>query len=272
MAMIKLSREIRFALVDDQAQISDRKTANSWAGWPATNLIVPQLVLRCVIAGQPDPRTGYLCNIKILDDLLRKIVVDQLIPLAGDSQSAEAIVRRVFASVVEQWDLDPEICELTLALSPYLEFSIHSKEPEMIQLTYQFEFSAAHRLHCDEFSDQQNREIFGKCNNPAGHGHNYVVDVTLGRELDADDKTGQVIEIGQFESIVKQHVIDRLDHKHLNHDVEYFASVNPSVENIAAVVFDWLDEAFKAAALGTAASLRRVRVYETPKTWAEAGV
>ena len=71
--------------------------------------------------------------------------------------------------------------------------------------------------------------------------------------------------MGKFETIVKEQVIDRLDHKHLNHDVGYFADLNPSVENIASAIFEWLDGHFGEA------TLERVRVYETPKTWAECG-
>ena len=105
--------------------------------------------------------------------------------------------------------------------------------------------------------------MFGKCNNPEGHGHNYVVEVTVGRNIDEIADTGVVVGLEEFESIVKRLVIDRLDHKHLNRDVEHFANMNPSVENIAVAVFDWLDGQF-----GTA-RLQNVRVYETPKTWAE---
>ena len=184
--MIKLSREIRFALIPEPDQINDRETANSWAGWPATNLVVPQLVLRAVVSGEPDPITGYLCNIKIIDDLLRKIVTEQLVPACDGGQTAETIIRWVYDSFRSQWELSPAFVELTLALSPYLEYSICSQEPEMIRLTYQFEFSAAHRLHCDQISEEQNLEIFGKCNNPEGHGHNYVVEIYVtGQEQDA---------------------------------------------------------------------------------------
>ena len=131
----------------------------------------------------------------------------------------------------------------------------------IVELTEQFEFSAAHRLHCNEMSEEENREVFGKCNNPAGHGHNYVIEVTVSRAVDSD--RGQVIAIHDFESIVKRLIIDRLDHKHLNLDVEYFKEVNPSVENIAIAIYSWLQGQFGSA------KLEKVKVFETPKTWAE---
>ena len=133
----------------------------------------------------------------------------------------------------------------------------------MICLTQQFEFSAAHRLHCPELSEDENRKLFGKCNNPDGHGHNYVIEIAIQRE--PDERHAEVIGLQQFESTVKKLVIDRLDHKHLNKNVEYFSRINPSVENIAMAIWTWLDGQFGDA------KLANVRVYETPKTWADYG-
>jgi 6-pyruvoyltetrahydropterin/6-carboxytetrahydropterin synthase len=279
--MIKLSREIRFAIVppdqlgrldqNEQHPSDGIQAANSWAGWPSTNLIVPRLVLRCVVEGQPNSKTGYLCNIKRLDELLFQIVNLRLIPdchelasseRAGGLMTAETMLRIVFEEAKTRWDSAGQIVSLTLAVTPYLSYSVYREAPQMLEMTEQFEFSAAHRLHCEEFSDEQNRELFGKCNNPEGHGHNYVVDITVVRDLESETSVAP-FNYEEFESTVKRLVIDRLDHKHLNRDIEYFARVNPSVENISRAIFGWLE-----GRLGSA-SLRTVRVYETPKTWAE---
>lgn len=131
----------------------------------------------------------------------------------------------------------------------------------MIQVTESFEFSAAHRLHCPDLSDEENRRIFGKCSNPNGHGHNYVVEVTVSGQ--PDDATGNVIELHLFRHTVRERVIDRFDHKHLNLDCVEFQSLNPSVENIARVIWDRLHDAFHSCRLAG------VRVWETPKTYAE---
>ena len=223
---------------------------------------MPWLVLRCVVSGEIDPQTGYLCNVKSIDQALRDIVTA---PLLEAGQTAEQLIRIAWHYLVQNWNLDSTLERLEVELSPYLSYSIEAEKSQMILLTQQFEFSAAHRLHCPEFSDEENRQIFGKCNNPEGHGHNYVVEVTLGRRLDSapQGNPGQVIELGHFEATVKEQVIDRLDHKHLNRDVEYFQSVNPSVENIAIAIWDWLKNQFDESELVC------VRVYETPKTWAE---
>jgi len=256
--MIQLSREIRFSLTP-QPEIGS--VSNSWAGWPSTNRIVPYLILKCVVAGNPDPQTGYVCNIKLLDDLLREVVTTTLIPTYDRMLTAEEVLRTVWREANAGWELNLPIIAITLELSPYLKYEIGSESSSMIRLTQQFEFSAAHRLHCDEFSDEKNQEIFGKCNNPNGHGHNYVVEVTVARKVESD--SGAVIALHNFESTVKRLVVDRLDHKHLNEDVEYFEKVVPSVENIAIAIWDWLDGKFEAAQLNC------IRVYETPKTWAE---
>ncbi|MFK7769434.1 MAG: 6-pyruvoyl tetrahydropterin synthase family protein [Mariniblastus sp.] len=266
-----LSREIRFALVPPD-RVPVGKPANSWAGWPSSNLVVPNLVLRCVIEGTPDPVTGYLCNIKIIDELLRKVIMRHLVGMQTNresgklpkpiaSQTAEQMLRTVFREVDAAWDSDAKLVELNLALSPFLSYSVYARDSSMIHLTQQFEFSAAHRLHCNELSDEANRELFGKCNNLEGHGHNYVIEVTLSNEVDSD--RGQVIALERFESTVKRLIIDRLDHKHLNRDTEYFSKTNPSVENIAIAIYGWLDGQFENA------KLERVKVFETPKTWAE---
>lgn len=131
----------------------------------------------------------------------------------------------------------------------------------MVQLTQSFEFSAAHRLHVPRLSDEENRRVFGKCNNPNGHGHNYVVEVSVSGRPDA--QTGCLLPLPRFEEIVKARVIDRLDHTHLNRDTREFAEVNPSVENIAVVIWNLLCDHVSPARLSS------VRVYETPKTYAE---
>lgn len=134
----------------------------------------------------------------------------------------------------------------------------------MLYLNQHFEFSAAHRLHNPTLSDADNRKTFGKCNNPAGHGHNYQVKVSITGTPGPD---GTLLPVASLDEIVNRHVIDHLDHKHLNEQVPEFdqsaGGVNPSVENIAMVVYRRL------APHVAPARLAAVTVWETPKTWAE---
>ena len=257
--MMRLSREVRFAVIGtDEVKIS-----NSWSGWPTTNLVVPRLSLVTTVEGSIDLRSSYVCNIKRIDDLVRTVLTKDVIPRFQPGTGAEAFLSHVFECSHNSWELPGvSIVEQKLLITPFLNFSIRSKDVNMVCLTQQFEFSASHRLHNDELSDKENQELFGKCNNPNGHGHNYVVEVSIHRS-----QAQGSINLSEFELIVKELVVDRLDHKHLNRDVEYFADVNPSVENIAIAIFHWLDGQFGLD------KLVNVRVYETPKTWADyAGV
>jgi len=261
--MITLSREIRFALVPPSTKF-ESNPSNSWAGWPTTLGVAPHLKLLARIEGEPDPVTGYVCNVAVLDDVLRGIVTEHLIPNWGDAPhrvTGPFLLADVFRQFKERWQSPERLVSLTLRLSDQLSFTLQSESEDMLQLTQQFEFSAAHRLHCDSMTDQENKDMFGKCNNPNGHGHNYVVDVTVAQGND------DAVDLQQLQQLVKSSVIDRLDHKNLNVDIEYFQNVNPSVENISVVVFDWINRCLTDAKFN--ADLVAVKVFETPKTWAE---
>jgi 6-pyruvoyltetrahydropterin/6-carboxytetrahydropterin synthase len=101
-------------------------------------------------------------------------------------------------------------------------------------------FNAAHRLHNPEWTDEENVRIFGKCNNPNFHGHNYDLIVRLSGEV--DPKTGYVFDMKILSDLIKEYVLDRFDHKNLNLDVEEFKTLNPSAENIVIVIYDILRE------------------------------
>jgi 6-pyruvoyltetrahydropterin/6-carboxytetrahydropterin synthase len=96
-------------------------------------------------------------------------------------------------------------------------------------------FNAAHRLHNKHWSDEKNKEIFGVCNNPHYHGHNYSLIVTVTGEIDPE--TGYVMDTKILKDIIKEEVKDRFDHKNLNLDTEEFKNLNPTAENIATVIW-----------------------------------
>ncbi len=100
----------------------------------------------------------------------------------------------------------------------------------MVYVTRRATFSASHRLHNPNLSEEKNFEVFGKCANPNGHGHNYVLEVTVGGEPNSE--TGYVIDLSKLKLIIKQEILDKVDHKHLNHDVEFLRGVIPTAENI----------------------------------------
>lgn len=96
-------------------------------------------------------------------------------------------------------------------------------------------FNAAHRLNNENWSNEKNEKIFGKCNNPNFHGHNYILEVFVTGEIDTE--TGYVIDTKMLSELVKENVTDIFDHKNLNLDVDYFNKLNPTTENIAMVIF-----------------------------------
>lgn len=105
-------------------------------------------------------------------------------------------------------------------------------------LTRRVRFSAAHRYHRPEWSEERNREVFGACANPHGHGHNYLLEVTVAGEVDAE--TGFCVDLGVLDRVLQEEVMDRLDHQHLNHVLPEFAPGGkiPTTENILLYLWE----------------------------------
>jgi 6-pyruvoyltetrahydropterin/6-carboxytetrahydropterin synthase len=126
-----------------------------------------------------------------------------------------------------------------------------------MELTSRYRFSAAHRLDTPSLTPEQNRDIYGKCNNPFGHGHDYVLEITVDGSV---DENGLIVNREQMDRMVRSAVIEKLDHKYLNQDVAEFAKRNPTTENLAFVIRDYLADAWTVAA-----KLVRVRIVETDR-------
>ena len=122
-------------------------------------------------------------------------------------------------------------------------------------------FNAAHRLFNKKWSNEKNSDIFGKCNYPNYHGHNYELIVSVTGKINPD--TGYVIDMGDLKKIIKNEIEERLDHKNLNLDVPYFTNVIPSAENICIYIYDilrnYIQEEFHLS----------VKLYETPRNFVE---
>ncbi len=130
-----------------------------------------------------------------------------------------------------------------------------------VYVTRKVHFNAAHRLHNPARSDAWNRETFGKCNNPNWHGHNYVLEVTVAGEPDPD--TGYVIDLGVLKGLVEEKIVDKVDHKNLNLEVDFLEGVLPSTENFIVAIWNELNEAVPSG------RLHAVRLYETERNVAE---
>jgi len=123
-----------------------------------------------------------------------------------------------------------------------------------VYLTRRYWISASHRLHNPSFSAEQNRETYGKCNNPYGHGHNYAIEVSVSGEVDR--ATGMVCNLVDIDAVVNEHIVEEFDHQDLNQKTE-FQDIVPTTENLAVVVFNILKP------LMTFAHLEKVRIEET---------
>jgi 6-pyruvoyltetrahydropterin/6-carboxytetrahydropterin synthase len=122
-------------------------------------------------------------------------------------------------------------------------------------------FNAAHRLHQPAWSDEKNAEVFGKCNNPSYHGHNYELIVKVTGI--PDPLTGYVMDLKVLSDLIKEQVLDRFDHKNLNLDTEEFKNLNPTAENIAMVIYNLLRSHISED------KEIQIRLYETPRNFVE---
>jgi 6-pyruvoyltetrahydropterin/6-carboxytetrahydropterin synthase len=135
----------------------------------------------------------------------------------------------------------------------------------MVFLTRRATFSASHYYWNESWTPEKNQQVFGKCANKNGHGHNYTLEVTLAGE--ADPVTGFVVDLKWLKDAIEQHVMTAYDHRHLNLEVPEFAAVNPTTENIAVAIWRRMEPVIAAEASG--ARLTAIRVYETPEIFAE---
>jgi len=123
-----------------------------------------------------------------------------------------------------------------------------------LQLSRRYRFSASHRLHSAKLGEEENRRVYGKCNNPYGHGHNYVVEVAVSGPV--DQATGMIANLSDLDAFVESEVIEPFDHKYLNEEIAEFSKRVPTTENICIEIFNRLRR-FRRA------TLERVRVEET---------
>jgi len=134
--------------------------------------------------------------------------------------------------------------------------SLSDAGEQVIYVTRRAEFSAAHFYHNPALSAEENRRLFGKCNNPHGHGHNYTLEVTVAGQV--DPVTGMVLDLKDLKTILEREVLQHLDHRFLNKEVPAFAEKIPTTENIAVEIWNRLSPKL------TAGRLHRIRLYETP--------
>lgn len=263
--MFRLTREVRFSVNPEEAgdPAPSSPPTNGFAGYPSLLGIGHFFTLEVTLLGAPAPETGCLVNIKAIDQKVREIVVPLVTAFVHRHRLAGGgvLIGCIYERLKDAWPGN-QLHHLRLSLSPFLTLSLFSQEFPMTRLSQKFEFSASHRLHNPAMSDDENQKLFGKCNNAHGHGHNYVLQVTV---AGSPDSTGHIIDIPKFEQIVGQTVIDPFDHRYLNLEIPEFSDLIPTVENIAMVIYRMLKPKIEA----TKVKLAGITLWETTKTWCE---
>jgi 6-pyruvoyltetrahydropterin/6-carboxytetrahydropterin synthase len=216
------------------------------------------------VIGEVEPATGFVVNVADIDKNVREFAVPVFTErIKQDFRRAQHISFFVLAELLKSaWNIladkfeTARLSKLSLKLNPFRKMTIDLKDVEMVYFSEKFEFAATHKLWNDDFSENQNFEAFGKCANPAGHGHNYIVEVTIKTPTNKND-----FHISDFEKIVDNELIKLVDHKNLNADVSHFAKTIATVENITVFAWNKLEGKFGQAALHC------VTVWETDKTY-----
>lgn len=217
--------------------------------------------------GPVDAATGMVVNITEIDAALKRIVgpLDESYLEKDHPEVARGIptTENLALWIWEQClraGVRADLRSVRVRESEYLCSEYDGKRDGVVRVTRTYEFAAAHRLHSEALSDDENRRVFGKCNNPNFHGHNYGLEVTLSGPV--DPRTGMVCNLDEVDSVVSRAVLDKLDHRNLSVDVDEFRGVNPTAENIAAVIWSLL-----RPELGDI--LDRIGVHETERNYFE---
>lgn len=226
--------------------------------------------LDVTISGHPEADTAMVVNIKSLDDRLQHVVVarfdqksinDEIPEMEDTPPTVENLLLHFrHALAKEGWmELDGKrlhLDALRLEELPDL-WGEWNEESMKLTLTRSYEFAASHRLHAPSLSDAENATLFSKCNNPAGHGHNYVVEVTVGGH--PDPVTGMLVDLAALDRVVQETVLDRYDHKNLDVDLPEFQGKVSTTEALTQEIFSRLVAAVPA-------KLTAVKVYETARS------
>lgn len=271
MFMHKTARHVRFSI--NPFLPEDSPGYNSFASRPSGEGLSIFFELLVEVAGDIEPATGFVVNVIDIDSSVRKFVVPIF---AGRIREDFRRLRHIgFFEINELLTMawkqladkfrPAELSKLGLKLNPFRKMEICSEDAKMFYFSERFEFAATHKLWNEQFSDARNFEIFGNCANPTGHGHNYIVEVTIKKPM-GSDSSRRLVEadsfcVVDFEKIVYNELVKLVDHKNLNTDVAEFEQTNPTIENIASFAWNKLAGRFGKV------KLHCVTVWETDKTY-----
>ena len=229
--------------------------------------------LDVTVEGNIDPQTGIIVNIKEIDLIVKEHVVQHLdrkflnrsvAYFCDRPVTTETLLSYVWTQLENRLPETVALTALRLEETPlhFAEWKASEQHEEKervgMLLTRVYEFAASHRLHSPHLSDDANRELFGKCNYAHGHGHNYILEVTVSGQIDA--VSGRVLDETLLDDVVNREVVDRYDHRHFNYDIPEFADLIPSTEVVTKMIWERLKDHIPAPA-----RLYRVIVRETAR-------
>ena len=232
-------------------------------------------VLDVCASGFKDQKTGMVVNIKRLDDLLQKQIVqkldlkslnDEVLEFSGLQPSLEMlliVVRNLLLDPGAQSFFVPTGLETNTSLTlDYIKINEMpgfwaTWTPKLMTLTRTYDFAAAHRLFVPKLSEEENIKLFGKCTNSNGHGHNYVLEVTIHGKV--DQTTGMMVDLVKLDEEVNSLIIERFDHKFLDKDLPEFWGLPTTTENVTQAIYDSLKQ-------NLSSELYSVRLYETARS------
>ncbi len=247
------------------ASRSDAENRELFGPWASPYNHGHNYILDVCVEGVVDPSTGMVVNIKRVDDVLRagilaefdgKSLNDEVATFQDRAPSLENLLAYIKDRLT---DLPPEgrLVGLRLEEMPGFYGELNQLNDQwQLTLTRTYEFAASHRLNVPSLGTARNLELFGKCNNPTGHGHNYVLEVTVAGH--PDPETGMLADLGALDRRVHELVVDRYDHHNLNEDLPEFADGVTTSEVVAAKIFETLEGKLPAR-------LARIRLWETAR-------
>jgi 6-pyruvoyltetrahydropterin/6-carboxytetrahydropterin synthase len=263
--MATLTRTVRFAINAPQRR-GGTAGRNGYAGSPPMRGLGRHYALEVRCRGAVDATTGYLINIKDIDQAVRRDAVPIITRMCDEDPAADPSLALPGILGAVELALPGLVDGVRWWLTPYYSIEMRTAERDVVLLRQRFDFAASHRLHVPSISDAENRALFGKCNNVGGHGHNYQFEPTVAVRLGQ----GAGFSLDELERLADDVILQRFDHKNLSTDVPEFAApprgsgVNPSVEQIARVFFELLAPAIERASPD--ARLRSITVWETDRT------
>lgn len=254
MPTITLNRTVRM-------MISARKSGmqvcpNTFAGTPVSDGVGAYYEFHATFSGTPASDTGFVFSIYDVDKAVRNEFTEPLSIALAENRNAIDMLPELHSILSRSMGMKAESLKWTLG--PHHHIQIDGNDMNHVTLIRHYTFSSSHRLFNKSFDEAKNRELFGKCSHPSGHGHNYQLDAYIRVALDSESAP----RVADIDEVIMEHVIDKFDHRNLNADIEWFQENNPTLENITFACHQILEPQIRKID----GELSHVEVWETDRT------